>query len=78
MQIDGRWRKSTRSFCNGECVEVRWVEPLVELRDSKDPAGPILRFAPEEWAAFLQAIKGGEMSPAAVQCVERQESPRRQ
>jgi len=30
------------------------------VRDSKDPAGPILRFTAREWAAFVGGAKDGE------------------
>lgn len=33
------WRKSTRSSSGGECVEVAFSGAV---RDSKDPAGPVL------------------------------------
>ncbi|MEU8185345.1 DUF397 domain-containing protein [Micromonospora sp. NPDC049044] len=49
------WRKSTRSGgSGGDCVEVADKLPgVVGVRDSKDPAGPALTFAPAAWAAFL-------------------------
>lgn len=33
---------------------------IIRVRDSKDPAGPVLTFAPGEWSAFLRGISGGE------------------
>jgi hypothetical protein len=54
------WRKSTRSGTQGNCVQVRIVDGGVEVRDSKDPAGPVLRFTRAEWLAFLDGAKGDE------------------
>ncbi|MET7879041.1 DUF397 domain-containing protein [Micromonospora profundi] len=53
--IGARWRKSTRSGGNGgDCVEVAANLPgVVGVRDSKDPAGPVLTFTPAAWTRFL-------------------------
>jgi hypothetical protein len=39
------WHKSSRSGANG-CVEVAHGNDQIAVRDSKDPSGPILLFAP--------------------------------
>ncbi|MFG1675315.1 DUF397 domain-containing protein [Micromonospora sp. NPDC049282] len=53
--IDAIWRKSTRSGTQGDCVEVADnLVGLVGVRDSKDPAGPVLTFAPDAWRAFVR------------------------
>lgn len=57
--IDTRWRKSTRSG-NGECVEVRRVGDTVQVRDSKDPTGPVLSFNRAEWIAFICGVTSNE------------------
>ncbi|MEU7586165.1 DUF397 domain-containing protein [Micromonospora sp. NPDC049230] len=31
---------------------------VVGVRDSKDPTGPALAFAPATWAAFVGGVKG--------------------
>ncbi|MFE2181548.1 DUF397 domain-containing protein [Streptomyces sp. NPDC059455] len=47
------FRKSSYSNGKEECVEVATNVPgTVAIRDSKDPEGPMLRFAPAAWAAF--------------------------
>ncbi|HMH90136.1 MAG TPA: DUF397 domain-containing protein [Streptosporangiaceae bacterium] len=56
-----RWVKSSFSFANGNCVEVAGLgDGDVRVRDSKDPAGPVLRFTPDEWAAFVSGVQAGE------------------
>ncbi|MEO3927158.1 DUF397 domain-containing protein [Micromonosporaceae bacterium B7E4] len=48
------WRTSTRSNQTGNCVEVTDnLAGVVAVRDSKDRSGPVLRFAPAAWRAFV-------------------------
>ncbi|MEU0540208.1 DUF397 domain-containing protein [Nocardia sp. NPDC005978] len=49
----GKWFKSSRSETGKQCVEVYHGDESVGIRDSKNPGGPELWFAPEAWDAFL-------------------------
>jgi len=58
---DSHWVKSSLSFSNGNCVEVASMpDGQVGVRHSKDPGGPVLRFTPGEWLAFLAGVHHGE------------------
>ncbi|MFJ7069534.1 DUF397 domain-containing protein [Streptomyces sp. NPDC101115] len=57
--IDGAaWRKSSFSGTNGgDCVEVADGHPgAVPVRDSKNPAGPVLIVGAEAWQTFVDAV----------------------
>jgi hypothetical protein len=58
---DSHWVKSSLSFSNSNCVEVANLpEGGIGVRDSKDSEGPVLRFTPGEWHAFLGGVRNGE------------------
>jgi hypothetical protein len=56
-----RWFKSSRSANNGDCVECAVLPAHVAVRDSKNPAGPALFFAPARWSAFVAAAAAGAL-----------------
>ncbi|MGH3997866.1 MAG: DUF397 domain-containing protein [Pseudonocardiaceae bacterium] len=58
------WRKSDRSNGGGDgaCVEIAELPDRVAMRDSKDPAGPVLAFSDAEWRVFLGSVRTGELS----------------
>lgn len=60
---DGSWVKASRSSNSGQCVEMRRQGAMVEVRDSKDPHGPVLRFSGAQFAAWLDGADTGEFAP---------------
>jgi hypothetical protein len=55
------WVKSSLSFSNGNCVEVaNLLDGEIGVRNSRDSKGPVLRFTPDEWHAFLGGVQKGE------------------
>lgn len=54
------WRKSTFSTANGDCVELAATPDGVDVRDSKNPDGPVLHFTRREMVAFLRGVKAGQ------------------
>jgi hypothetical protein len=56
-----QWRKSSYSGgSGGNCVEVAANLPgVIAVRDSKDPAGPVLTLTPAQWRSFVAGVKLG-------------------
>ena len=55
------WIRSSLSYANGNCVEVASLPGgTIGVRNSRDSAGPVLRFTPREWHAFLGGVRNGE------------------
>lgn len=60
--VEVRWRKSSASATGtNTCVEVGVLGAGFLVRDSTDPAGPVLRFDSFEWTAFATAVKHGTL-----------------
>ncbi|MFE3503237.1 DUF397 domain-containing protein [Kitasatospora sp. NPDC059160] len=53
------WQKSSYSGSSADCVEVRTVDGLIELRES-DEGDVIVRITAPKFAALLRGAKAGE------------------
>ncbi|MGW3659038.1 DUF397 domain-containing protein [Streptomyces sp. NPDC005151] len=52
-----RWRTSTYSGGNNECVEIADNLPhLAPVRDSKRPNGPVITFDRDAWRTFVSEL----------------------
>lgn len=65
-QVEPRWQKSSYSGNGGgDCVEVALNLPnVIGVRDSKNPAGPVLMIEPGQWRRFITDVKAGRHDPA--------------
>ncbi|WP_030741879.1 DUF397 domain-containing protein [Streptomyces sp. NRRL F-5135] len=53
IEVAYDWHKSSHSGSEGgACVEVATHPAAIHVRDSKNPAGPMLTVTPTTWAAF--------------------------
>jgi hypothetical protein len=59
------WIKAAASASAGQCVELRRHDGAVDVRDSKDPDGPVLHFTRAVFAAWLDGAKRGEFDHLA-------------
>jgi hypothetical protein len=57
-EVVSDWRVSTYTGGQGNCVEVGRSATTIAVRDTKDRAGPVLRFDLAAWRAFTQRLKG--------------------
>ncbi|MFF2848761.1 DUF397 domain-containing protein [Streptomyces sp. NPDC058001] len=59
-----RWFKSSHSDNGGNCVEIAanlaTSHGMVPVRDSKNPAGPVLNLPADAFTTFVSGIKAGE------------------
>lgn len=60
-----RWRKSSYSGNGGDCIEVAAnlaaSRGVVPVRDSKNPAGPVLNVPAAAFTTFVASVKVGEV-----------------
>ncbi|MEU6391991.1 DUF397 domain-containing protein [Streptomyces sp. NPDC046939] len=59
-----QWFTSSYSENGGQCIEIATnlaaSHGLVPVRDSKNPAGPVVDFPAGSFAAFVASVKAGE------------------
>ena len=59
-EFDREWRKSSRSYGSGQCVQVAAHSGKhINVRDGKNAHGAILTFNSIEWSAFVTGIRNG-------------------
>ncbi|MEU0284544.1 MULTISPECIES: DUF397 domain-containing protein [Streptomyces] len=56
---NSQWRKSSYSGnTGGDCVEVDLTDAaVIPVRDSKNPAGPVVTVGVPAWQAFLGSLR---------------------
>jgi Domain of unknown function (DUF397) len=60
--LSREWRRSRRSYGSGQCVEAAaWSGTRVDVRDSKNPRGAVLRFTPAQWNNFVAGVRSGAL-----------------
>jgi Domain of unknown function (DUF397) len=64
--LGARWRKSTFSNSQGDCVELaRLPEGMIAVRNSRHPTGPALICTRAQIAAFIQGTRNGDFDDLA-------------
>jgi hypothetical protein len=54
------WRKSSRSYGSGQCVQVAAPSGRhINVRDSKNTDGAVLSFSSTEWNVFVTDVRCG-------------------
>ena len=56
-----RWRKSSRSGAQNDCVELVVAHVGAAVRDSKNPEAGLVSFATPGWDAFMGVVKEGRL-----------------
>lgn len=57
-----RWRTSSYSNGQGNCVEVRDVRGTVLVRDTKDRESAVLSFGADAWNGLLADVRAGVLA----------------
>lgn len=56
-----KWRKSSHSSDDGNCVEVANLDGQRAVRDSKNPTATVLTFTTTQWTAFTTGVKNEQL-----------------
>lgn len=59
MECTMKWRTSTRTQGQGQCVEVGFGGDRVRVRDTKNRTAGYFTVQPSLWKAFVREIKRG-------------------
>lgn len=60
------WLKARASTTGTTRVELRRRGAVVEVRDSKNPRGPVPAFTPDQFTAWPRGASGGEFTHLKV------------
>ena len=60
-----KWRKSSFSSSQGDCVEIAAIDDGVDVRNSKRPDDGTVAFTRGELAAWIAGCKAGEFDDLA-------------
>ncbi|MGW7556501.1 DUF397 domain-containing protein [Streptomyces rimosus] len=61
-----KYRKSSYSNEERECVQIATTHHTITIRDSKRPTGPTLHLTPTAWASFLAGLNAEARSQPAA------------
>ncbi|MGW1199747.1 DUF397 domain-containing protein [Streptomyces sp. NPDC002536] len=53
-----RWRRSSYSGTNRDCVEVAFTDRAAQVRDSNSPDRPAISCSARAWAEFIAELCG--------------------
>ncbi|MFJ8442784.1 DUF397 domain-containing protein [Kitasatospora griseola] len=61
--LQTKWRKSSFSGGNGDCVELADLVGAIAVRDSKNPTGPAHVHPTTDFMAFVEAVANDRLAP---------------
>ena len=54
---ESRWKKSSHSMGNGDCVEACSSGDAILVRDSRNKSGPVLSVSTASWTSLMERLK---------------------